>query len=468
MERAARPRPGRRTARKAGRPTTPSTGGCSTRPRRHRLAGVRRAGHRGARARARCAERRRRSRCRTRGRGRPVVLDRTAVLRGVRRPGRRRRRPHLGTAAEVEVLDVQRPVKGLVVHQVRVARGRAAPGRRRWRPRSTRVAAQAPARRTRAPTWCTPRCARCSARRRCSPAPYNRPGYLRLDFAWQRRAAPEPAQRHRGGRQPGRPRRPAGPAQYMTLPEAQAFGALALFGETYGEQVRVVEIGGPWSRELCGGTHVRGSAQIGTARADRRVLGRLRHPPGRGGRRARPRTDYLARERDIVDRSSPSCSRPRPTSWSTGSSGMLARLQGRRARARPAQVVPADGEHRRDHRHRHRRRGDAHLDVPGARRCRRGGAARAGRQGPVLRPRRGPRARRRRRRPGRQGVARRGHERCRARPGLSAAAALRAALPAVAGRGGGKDDLAQGGGTDPAGVEAALAAVVEQVRSGPA
>ena len=52
--------------------------------------------------------------------------------------------------------------------------------------------------------------------------------------------------------------------------------------------------------------------------------------------------------------------------------------------------------------------------------------------------------------------------------GLSAAAALRAALPAVAGRGGGKDDLAQGGGTDPAGVEAALAAVVEQVRSGPA
>ncbi|WP_296648527.1 DHHA1 domain-containing protein, partial [Rhodoluna sp.] len=34
-------------------------------------------------------------------------------------------------------------------------------------------------------------------------------------------------------------------------------------GETYDEQVRVVQIGGPWSRELCGGTHVSRSSQIG-------------------------------------------------------------------------------------------------------------------------------------------------------------------------------------------------------------
>jgi alanyl-tRNA synthetase len=38
---------------------------------------------------------------------------------------------------------------------------------------------------------------------------------------------------------------------------------VALFGETYDESVRVVEIGGPWSRELCGGTHVQRSSQIG-------------------------------------------------------------------------------------------------------------------------------------------------------------------------------------------------------------
>jgi alanyl-tRNA synthetase len=91
----------------------------------------------------------------------------------------------------------------------------------------------------------------------------NRPGYLRFDFNWQGQLSDD--QRT----QIEEVTNEAVEADYEVhsftteLDKAKAMGAMALFGENYPEEVRVVEIGGPFSLELCGGTHVDNSAQIG-------------------------------------------------------------------------------------------------------------------------------------------------------------------------------------------------------------
>ncbi|GAB2674313.1 alanine--tRNA ligase [Gordonia jinhuaensis] len=91
----------------------------------------------------------------------------------------------------------------------------------------------------------------------------NRPGYLRFDFHSQGPVTDsQRAQIEQIANSAVETNYPVHTFE-TGLDEAKAMGALALFGENYGDVVRVVEIGGPFSMELCGGTHVGSSAQIG-------------------------------------------------------------------------------------------------------------------------------------------------------------------------------------------------------------
>ena len=91
----------------------------------------------------------------------------------------------------------------------------------------------------------------------------NRPGYLRFDFNWQ--GALTEDQRTQIEEVTNEAVEADFEVHSFTtdLEKAKAMGAMALFGEAYPAEVRVVEIGGPFSLELCGGTHVHNSAQIG-------------------------------------------------------------------------------------------------------------------------------------------------------------------------------------------------------------
>jgi alanyl-tRNA synthetase len=205
----------------------------------------------------------------------------------------------IGDGVELEVVDVQRPVKGLIVHRVRVAQGELLSGAQvlaavdgEWRigacqAHSGTHVMHAALRQVLGPTA-------------LQSGSYNKPGYLRLDFAWQSGLSQQVrADVEEAANQAIRKDLNVS-ATIMPLTKAREIGALALFGETYDEQaVRVVEMGGPWSRELCGGTHVQHTSQIGlvTITGESSVGSGVRRVEAFVGIEA---FRYLAKERSLV------------------------------------------------------------------------------------------------------------------------------------------------------------------------
>jgi alanyl-tRNA synthetase len=113
-------------------------------------------------------------------------------------------------------------------------------------------------------------------------------------------------------------------AYYTSQEEAREMGALALFGEKYGDRVRVVEVG-DYSRELCGGTHVVRSGQLGLVK----VLGEA--SIGSGVRRIEALVGldafrFLARESVLVNQLSEQLKAPREQ-LPERISGVLTRLR---------------------------------------------------------------------------------------------------------------------------------------------
>ncbi len=167
-----------------------------------------------------------------------------------------------GNGFDLEVLDVQKPVKGLISHKVLVRTGEITLGSKasthvdpNWRIGATQAHSgthivHAALREVLGPTA-------------LQSGSYNKPGYLRLDYSWNQALSESTKSEIEEVTNMAIRQDLAVSAQYMSLPEAKQWGAVALFGETYDESVRVVQIGGPWSRELCGGTHVARSSQVG-------------------------------------------------------------------------------------------------------------------------------------------------------------------------------------------------------------
>jgi alanyl-tRNA synthetase len=168
----------------------------------------------------------------------------------------------VGKGFELEVLDVQRPVKGLVSHKVQVTSGEVGVGDAattvvdpEWRRGATQAHSAT-------------HLIHAALRQILGPeahqsGSYNKAGFMRLDFSWNQALSHATKTEIEEVANNAVRDNLEVTTRILPLAEAKSLGAMALFGEKYGETVRVVEIGGPWSLELCAGTHVGRSAEVG-------------------------------------------------------------------------------------------------------------------------------------------------------------------------------------------------------------
>jgi alanyl-tRNA synthetase len=168
----------------------------------------------------------------------------------------------VGNGFDLEVLDVQRPVKGLISHTVQVTSGEVAVGAVATSvvdPIYRHSASQA-----HSATHLVHAALRQTLGSEAHQSgSYNKAGYLRLDFAWNQALSPETRSELEEIANNAVRDNLQVTTRILPIAEAKAAGAMALFGEKYGDTVRMVDIGGPWSRELCAGIHVRTSAEVG-------------------------------------------------------------------------------------------------------------------------------------------------------------------------------------------------------------
>jgi alanyl-tRNA synthetase len=162
---------------------------------------------------------------------------------------------------EVEIYDVQAPMKGLVVHRGKVTKGEIGQGEQAFA--EIDIERRRAISRSHTATHLVHRALRGALGESAAQAgSENSPGRLRFDFTATGAVPPAVLKDTEDEVNAVLINDLDVRAYVTTQQEARNMGALALFGEKYGDEVRVVEVG-DYSRELCGGTHVARSGQLG-------------------------------------------------------------------------------------------------------------------------------------------------------------------------------------------------------------